>query len=96
MTYRITARVPDELNKKIDEWYPKVGLTKSQLAGLAIQAGFDAILRAIAPVESVTPEKWAQITLELMKQEGSKLNLPDGTIVGGGNEAKKEDKVSTR
>lgn len=61
MTKRITARVPDDVNEKLDIWYVKLGLTKSQLAGIAVQAGLDSVLRAISPVDSLSELQLARI-----------------------------------
>ena len=51
--------------KILKEW----ALTKSQLAGMAIQAGMGGILRAVKPEESIPPEMWAKITKEIEKLE---------------------------
>lgn len=73
MAYRITARVPDDLNARLDEWSVKLGVTKSQLAGMSIQAGFDAILRAVSPVDSISAEQLAKVVKAMEGLDEKKL-----------------------
>lgn len=93
MSDRVTARISDELSDKLNHWSKKLGLTKSQLAGMAITAGFDAILRAVSPVDALTAEQWAKITLEMAKQDGAPIVLPDGRVIGGDEKKEKQEEV---
>jgi len=69
MAMRLTVRVPDEIGEQLDKYSKEWALTKSQLAGMAIQAGMGGILRAVKPEESIPPEMWAKITKEIEKLE---------------------------
>jgi hypothetical protein len=66
---RIFSRVTPEFYDKFCGWAAKLGFTKSQFGSLCIQAGMNAIIRAISPEESVTPETMAKIVEALQKQE---------------------------
>lgn len=61
MAKRITARISDDLNEKLDAWCAKLGITKSQLGGICITAGFDAVIRAVSPVDSLNDEQLKRI-----------------------------------
>jgi len=61
MAKRITSRVSDELNEKLDMWTRKLGITKSQLGGICITAGFDAVIRAVSPVDSLDDSQLIRI-----------------------------------
>lgn len=65
MSDRTTARVSDEIKGKLKEWSKKLGVTESQLAGMAITAGLGAILRAVSPEDAVSPELLAKVTLAM-------------------------------
>lgn len=69
MAMRLTVRVPDEIGEQLEKYSKEWALTKSQLAGMAIQAGMGGILRAVKPEESIPPEMWAKITKEIEKLE---------------------------
>ena len=47
MAIRLSVRVPDEIGEQLDKYSKEWALTKSQLAGMAIQAGLAGILRAV-------------------------------------------------
>lgn len=64
---RLTVRVPDEIGEKLDKYSKEWALTKSQLAGMAIQAGMGGLLRAVKPEESIDIETWAKIIKEVDK-----------------------------
>lgn len=61
MSKRITARISDDLNAKLDSWCAKLGVNKGQLAGICITAGFDAVIRAVSPVDSLNDEQLKRI-----------------------------------
>lgn len=61
MSKRITARISDELNARLDAWCVKLGVNKGQLAGICITAGFDAVIRAVSPVDSLNDEQLKRI-----------------------------------
>lgn len=71
MAKRVTARIPDEVDEKVKVWSEKLGVTQSQLMGMAIQAGIDSIIRAISPADALTPVQWAAIVKAVEEQ-----NLP--------------------
>jgi antitoxin component of RelBE/YafQ-DinJ toxin-antitoxin module len=84
MAKRVTARIPDEVDEKVKVWSLKLGVTQSQLMGMAIQAGIDSIIRAVSPVDAMSPSQWAAIIKAMEAQgvtfEGVKVGseeLPD-------------------
>lgn len=78
MARRIQTRVSDELGEDLASWAIKLGITQSQLAGMAIYAGFSSILRAVAPEYAISPDKMADI-IQAMKDKGYDMeNVPDG------------------
>lgn len=58
---RFTLRITKELNEKLTGWSNRLGISKAQLANMAIQAGLGSIIRAVAPEESMSADKWAEI-----------------------------------
>ena len=77
MAKRLNVRVSDELGLLIEKWSKELGVTQSQLGGMAIQAGIGALLRAVKPVESVPAEIMAKIVHEVQKLEGNLEDKPD-------------------
>lgn len=73
MSKRVLATVPDDTKARLTEWCERLSVAESQLAGMSIQAGLDSIIRAVAPVESVTPDQWAQI-VKAMQAQGMVLD----------------------
>lgn len=71
---RVYARISDEIDEKLRMWAPRLGVDMSQLAGMAIVAGLDSILRAVAPAESLKPEQWAAI-FAAMERQGIKPDV---------------------
>lgn len=67
--YRIWGSVPQEVGDKIDYWYVKLGIPKTALVALCVQAGLKAVIRGIAPEEAFTPEQWNKI-LDIKEKEG--------------------------
>lgn len=61
MAQRVNVRLPDDVFEKASVWSVKLGVSKSQLLGMAVQAGLDSIIRAISPVDSISPEQWAEL-----------------------------------
>ena len=72
MATRMTVRIPDEIDQQLTKYSKEWALTKSQLAGMAIQSGLSSILRAVKPEEAIEPATWAKIV-----QEVEKLNKQD-------------------
>jgi len=70
MSTRITARISDELNDKLDAWCRKLGVNKGQLAGICITAGFDAVIRAVSPVDSLSDQQLARVFRAVGYSEG--------------------------
>lgn len=77
MAVRMTVRIPDEIADQLDRYSKEWALTKSQLAGMAIQAGMGGILRAVKPEEAIPPELWARITKEIEKLEPKSEKDPE-------------------
>lgn len=98
MSKRIFATVPDDVYEKFIGWCGKLALQQSQLGGMAIQAGLDNIVRAVAPAESMTPAQWAAIAAAMVKS-GQPITLPDGTVVGAEDvpaKSKRASKTATK
>lgn len=77
MATRMTVRIPDEINQQLTKYSKEWALTKSQLAGMAIQAGLGGILRAVKPEDSISPEIWAKITKEIEKLDTKSEKDPE-------------------
>ena len=77
MTKRMMARVPDDVAEKIVRWSERLGVTQSQLMGMAIQAGIDSIIRAVDPSEAFTPQQIAAI-LKAAQDDGVQFINPEG------------------
>lgn len=85
---RVNIRITKEMNDKLDDWAGKFGITKSQLGGMSLMAGFDAIIRTVSPVDSLNEDQLAKIfravglTDEQVKvaleTENTKKILPSG------------------
>lgn len=73
MAKRIQARVSDDMYDKLSMWAERLGVNMSQLSGMAIQAGLDSIIRAVSPVESLSPGQWAVI-FKAMQEQGIDMN----------------------
>lgn len=67
MAKRINVRVSDDVALLVAKWAKELGVTQSQLGGMAIQAGLGAILRAVKPEEAIPAETWAKIAHEIGK-----------------------------
>lgn len=76
ITKRVQIRVPEEQWTKLKFWSNKFGITMSQLGGMAVQGGLDAIIRAISPMDSLTSQQLADL-VEVMnrKQENPEDEL---------------------
>lgn len=77
MAKRLNVRISDELGLLIEKWSKELGVTQSQLGGMAIQAGIGALLRAVKPEEAVPAETWAKIVHEMQKLDGNLEEKPD-------------------
>lgn len=55
-TIRLNVRITKEFNEKLDLWTDRLGLSKSQLTAMALQAGLNNVIRVISPEEVLTPE----------------------------------------
>ena len=67
--YRVWGTVPAEVGDSLEYWYVKLGIPKTSLVAMSIQAGLKAIIRGIAPEEAFTPEQWSKI-LEVRDKRG--------------------------
>ncbi len=61
MTKRLNVRISDEVAEKVRLWSERFGITQSQLGGMALQSGLDTIIRAVDPVESLSPVQLEKI-----------------------------------
>lgn len=73
---RVQIRLPQEQFDKLKYWSHQFGMTMAQLGGMACQGGLDAIIRAVSPMDSLTPEQFADM-VEIMnrKQENPEDEL---------------------
>ena len=71
-TKRVQVKLSTEQYDKLKFWANKLGITMSQLGGMSVAGGLDAIVRAVSPVDSLTPTQWALIVeaMEQRKEEG--------------------------
>lgn len=69
MAKRVMARVPDDVAEKIEKWSERLGVSQSQLMGMAIQAGLDSIIRAVSPADSLTSDQWATLFKAFVAQD---------------------------
>lgn len=58
---RIWGSVPQDVGDQLDFWYVKLGIPKTALVALCVQAGLKAVIRGVAPEEAFTPEQWQKI-----------------------------------
>lgn len=81
--YRLYIKVTPEFDEKFSGWAKRVGLTKSQFGNLCIQAGLNALITAVSPAESFTPEMLVGI-IQAAEKKGVQLDLTDfkGAKVG--------------
>ncbi len=70
MAKRFTVTVSDEMFAKISKYSLEFATTKTQFAGMCIQAGLGAILRAVKPEESIDTETWAKIITAVENSRG--------------------------
>lgn len=61
MAVRLTTRVPDDVNEKINFWCKRLSVSKTQFTGICIQAGIESVVRGISPVDSLTDEQLARV-----------------------------------
>lgn len=58
---RIWGSVPKAVGDSLDYWYVELGIPKTALVALCVQAGLKAVIRGIAPEQAFTPEQWKNI-----------------------------------
>jgi hypothetical protein len=73
---RVWSHVPGPVNKELDKWAAKLGLTKSTLISLAVQSGLNSLIRSVSPEEAISPDTLAKIILAAQDQ-GKDLTLDD-------------------
>jgi len=66
---RVWTSVTPELDGKVEFWAEKLGVTKSQLINMCLQAGLKNIITAFSPEDVFTPETWAKL-VKAMQVEG--------------------------
>lgn len=71
---RQNVYLPLDLSEKLDKYAERLGMTKPMLIILAVRAGLDALIRALAPEDALTTERWAEIIneAERLKNEWQK------------------------
>jgi hypothetical protein len=69
MKIRMNVYLPRNLSERLDGYALRFGLTKSMLVTISVQAGLDAIVRALAPEDALTTEKWAEILAAASQRE---------------------------
>lgn len=76
---RLYIVVTPEMEERLTTWAGKLGISRTQLAAMAVQAGLNSILLAVAPAETVPPETWAKMmkAYENMAGKGVKLDEID-------------------
>jgi hypothetical protein len=65
---RIWGSIPQDVGDQLDYWYVKLGIPKTALVALCVQAGLKAVIRGVAPEEAFTPEQWKKI-LDVKEKE---------------------------
>lgn len=60
---RVWSVVSPDLDKKLIDWSERMGVTKSQLINIAIQAGLSAVTKAVSPEDAISPEVLAKIMI---------------------------------
>lgn len=58
---RIWGSIPQDVGDQLDFWYVKLGIPKTALVALCVQAGLKAVIRGVYPEEAFTPEQWQKI-----------------------------------
>ena len=66
---RIWGSIPQDVGDQLDYWYVRLGIPKTALVALCVQAGLKAVIRGIYPEEAFTPEQWQKI-LDVKVKEG--------------------------
>lgn len=72
--WRIQVKVSKEFYDKFDEYCKRFRMTKSQFGNMCLQAGYNAIVRAVAPEELFTPEQLVKLAMAIEK-EGVSVDL---------------------
>lgn len=71
---RIWGTVTPEVGQKIDMWSERLGIPKTYLISMAVQAGLNQIVRSISPEESIPPEILVKI-VEAMRESGLEIDV---------------------
>lgn len=77
MAKRLNVRISDEMGLLIEKLSKEMGVTQSQLGGMAIMAGIRAIVIAVKPEDALSDERWAKIAYEVEKLKGNLEDKPD-------------------
>jgi hypothetical protein len=65
---RFTVSITPEFDADFSSWAVRLGVSKSQFANMCIQAGLNALVRAVAPNEAFSPSQMVQLMKEAKKQ----------------------------
>lgn len=69
--FRISVTITDKLNKKLVQWAARMGVTKGQLANICILSGIDTIIRAVSPLDSMTPDQLNKLLMAFERKDKS-------------------------
>ena len=71
---KLYVAVTNEFDDRFMAWAKRLGLTKSQLGNICVQAGLNAVIRAVSPEEAFSSEQIVDI-LETAKDRGLNLEI---------------------
>lgn len=66
---RVFAVVSHELNDKLIYWAQRLGVSKSVLIAMCIQAGLNSVVRSVYPEEVLPADKLAEV-VRLLSEKG--------------------------
>lgn len=73
----VWAGVSKQTDLQLTRWATRLGMSKSMLINLCVQAGLGQVVRAVAPEEAFDPKQWAAI----FKEMGKSVKAPRGARV---------------
>jgi predicted DNA-binding protein len=74
MAQRATVRISNEAFQKLEYWSKKLGISRGALAGMAIEAGIDALIRAVSPVDSLNDAQLKRF-LDVFAEKGVSVDV---------------------
>jgi hypothetical protein len=67
---RFNLYMDQELSDRLEMNSKRFDLPKSALVTMSVRAGLDTIIRAMAPEDALTTERWAEIIAAAMQKVG--------------------------